>query len=156
MENNAKQKKQLKEPPQKPSFWKILYKSSLSFWAMAPLLLGIIGLVGIFQVLVTPKMLSSLFRGNLIIDTLVGTLTGAVASGNPVISYLLGGGLLRQSVSLYAVSAFILSWVTLSFVNLPAEVAVFGSRFTLYRNLLAFVFTIIIAILTTLTIQVLA
>jgi len=156
MENSTKQKKQMKESPQKLSFWKILQRSSLSFWAMAPLLLGVIGLVGIFQVLVTPKMLSSLFQGNPMIDTLIGTLTGAVASGNPVISYLLGGGLLNQSVSLYAVSAFILSWVTLSFVQLPAEVAVFGSRFTLYRNILAFVFTIIIAVLTTLTIQVLS
>ncbi|WP_457552261.1 hypothetical protein [Desulfobacula sp.] len=155
MENNTKQKKQMKEPPQKPSFGKILQKSSLSFWAMMPLLLGIIGLVGIFQVLVTPKMLSSLFRGNIMIDTLIGTLTGAVASGNPMISYLLGGELLAQSVSFYAVSAFILSWVTLSFVHLPAEVAVFGGRFTLYRNILAVVFTIIIAVLTTLTIQVL-
>ena len=156
MENNTKQKKQMKEPSQKSSFWKILYKSSLSFWAMAPLLFGVIGLVGIFQVLVTPKMLSSLFRGNFMVDTLIGTLTGAAASGNPVISYMLGGELLAQSVSFYAVSAFILSWVTLSFVHLPAEVAVFGGRFTLYRNILVVVFTIMIAVLTTLTIQVLS
>jgi uncharacterized membrane protein YraQ (UPF0718 family) len=123
---------------------------------MAPLLLGVIGLVGLFQVLVTPKMLASLFRGNPLADTLIGTLTGAAAAGNPVVSYLLGGELLAQGISLYAVTAFILSWVTLGFIQLPAEVEVFGGRFTLYRNILAFVFTMLIAVLTTLTLQALS
>ena len=123
---------------------------------MAPLLLGVIGLVGLFQVLVTPEMLGSLFRGNPLADTLIGTLTGAAAAGNPVVSYILGGELLAQGISLYAVSAFILSWVTLGFIQLPAEVEVFGRRFTLFRNLLAFVFTMLIAVATALTLQVLS
>ncbi len=147
--------KQQKQPGKRPPFRKVLQKSSLSFLGMAPLLLGVIGLVGLFQVLVTPKMLASLFRGNPLADTLIGTFTGAIAAGNPVVSYLLGGELLGQGISLYAVSAFILSWVTLGFIQLPAEVEVFGGRFTLYRNILAFVFTVLIAVLTTLTLQVL-
>jgi uncharacterized membrane protein YraQ (UPF0718 family) len=122
---------------------------------MIPLLLGIIGLVGLFQVAVTPEMLGSLFGGNPLTDTFIGTLTGAVAAGNPMISYILGGELLDQGISLYAVTAFILAWVTLGLVQLPAEVEVFGGRFTLLRNLLAFVFTMLTAVLTTLTLQVL-
>ena len=156
MENSIMEKKQRGQSAKRPRFLKVLQKSSLSFLAIAPLLLGIIGLVGLFQVLVTPEMLSSLFRGNPLIDTLVGTLTGAAAAGNPLISYLIGGELLTQGVSLYAVSAFILSWVTLGFIQLPAEVEVFGGHFTLYRNILAFVFTIIIAVLTTLSLGVLS
>jgi len=123
---------------------------------MAPLLLGVIGLVGLFQVLVTPKMLASLFQGNSLLDTLIGTLTGSIAAGNPIVSYLIGGELLGQGISLYAVSAFILSWVTLGFIQLPAEVEVFGGHFTLYRNILSFIFTMLIAVLTTLTLQVLS
>lgn len=156
MENSSMQNKQHKGSGQRPPFWKVLQKSSLSFFAMAPLLLGVIGLVGLFQVLVTPKMLASLFRVNPLTDTLIGTLTGAAAAGNPVVSYLLGGELLAQGISLYAVSAFILSWVTLGFIQLPAEVEVFGSRFTLYRNILAFIFTMLISVLTALTLQVLS
>ncbi len=124
---------------------------------MAPLLLGVIGLVGLFQVIVTPKMLASLFRGNsLFVDTLLGTLTGSIAAGNPIVSYLLGGELLDNGISLYAVTAFILSWVTLGFVQLPAELEVFGGKFTLYRNILSFISTMFIAVLTTLTLQVLS
>ncbi len=121
---------------------------------MAPLLLSVIGLVGLFQVLVTPRMLASLFQGNPFLDTLIGTLSGATAAGNPIVSYVISGELLAQGISLYAVSAFLLSWVTLGFIQLPAEVAVFGSRFTLYRNILALIFTMLIAVLTTLTMQV--
>ena len=148
-------KEQNKRSPQRPTFRKVLQKSALSFLAISPLLLGIIGLVGLFQVLVTPKMLAALFKGNGVIDTLIGTLAGATAPGNPVVSYLLGGELLKQGISLYAVSAFVISWVTLGLTQLPAEVEVFGGRFTLYRNILAFVFTMLIATLTTLTVQVL-
>jgi uncharacterized membrane protein YraQ (UPF0718 family) len=146
---NGKQQK-------KPSLQQALKKSCLAFWALTPMFLGVIGLVGLFQVLVTPKMLPSLFRGNAIVDTLIGTLAGAIASGNPLVSYLLGGELLGQGISLYAVSAFILSWVTLGFIHLPAEAEVLGFSFTFYRNILAFVFTMIIAVLTSLTMQALA
>jgi uncharacterized membrane protein YraQ (UPF0718 family) len=137
----------------KASFQQVLKKSSFSFLAMTPMLIGVIGLVGLLQVLVSPRMFSSLFRGNALVDTLIGTLAGAAASGNPVVSYLLGGELLEQGISLYAVSAFILSWVTLGFVHLPVETEVLGFRFTLYRNILAFVVTMIIAALTPITIQ---
>jgi len=156
MKNSTIKKKQHKQSTQRPSFGKVLQKSGLSFLAMAPLLLGVIGLVGLFQVLVTPKMLASLFQGNSLLDTLIGTLTGSIAAGNPIVSYLIGGELLGQGISLYAVSAFILSWVTLGFIQLPAEVEVFGGHFTLYRNILSFIFTMLIAVLTTLTLQVLS
>ena len=140
----------------RPAFLKVFQKSTLSFVAVMPLLLGVIGLVGLFQMLVTPQMLASLFRGQPLADTLIGTLSGAISSGNPIVSYLIGGELLQQGISLYAVTAFLLSWVTLGLIHLPAEVEVFGGRFTLYRNILAFLFTVLIALLTSLTIQVLA
>ena len=128
-------------------------KSGRSFLGMAPLLLGVIGLVGMFQVLVTPEMLASFFRGNPLFDTLLGTLTGGVSAGNPMVSYILGGELLEQGISLYAVSAFILSWVTLGVIQLPAEIEVFGGRFTFYRNIIAFIFVMLTAVLTTLSLQ---
>ena len=148
---NVKNKKLL----QKPTVLQVLQKSSLSFFSMAPLLLGVIGLVGLFQILITPAMIASLFQGNPLLDTLIGTLTGSVAAGNPIVSYLIGGELLDQGISLYAVSAFILSWVTLGLVQLPAEIEIFGSRFTLYRNILSFAFCMLIAGMTSITMQVL-
>jgi len=156
MKDSTLDKNQYKQSGERPAFSKVLRKSALSFLAMAPLLLGIIGLVGLFQVMVTPQMLASLFQGNALIDTFIGTLSGSLAAGNPIVSYIMGGELLEQGISLYAVTAFILSWVTLGFIQLPAEVEVFGGRFTLCRNMLSFLFTMLIAALTTLTLQVLS
>ena len=144
------------QKPQRPPFMMVLRKSAVSFLAMTPLLLGVIGLVGVFQILVTPEVLASLFQGNILLDTFIGTLSGAISAGNPIISYLIGGELVDQGVSLYAVSAFILSWVTLGLIQLPAEIEVFGGRFTLYRNILSFLFTILIAIATTFTLHVMS
>ncbi len=116
------------------------------------MLLGVIGLVGILHTYVTPAMLSSVFGNGIFIDTLVGTFTGAISSGNPAVSYVLGGELIKEGTSLFAVTAFILSWVTLGFIQLPAEAVALGSRFTLYRNLLSLVATIILAIATASTV----
>jgi uncharacterized membrane protein YraQ (UPF0718 family) len=130
------------------SFIQVLKKAAFGFVSMSPMLLGVIGLVGIMQIYVTPDMLSSAFGKGMFIDTLIGTFAGAISSGNPAISYVIGGELLEEGTSLYAVTAFILSWVTLGFIQLPAEAAALGFRFTLYRNLLSLIATIIIAIAT--------
>ncbi|MFO7816486.1 MAG: hypothetical protein R6V39_02225 [Desulfovibrionales bacterium] len=142
------------KPAQSPSLLSALCKSSLSFLSLLPLLAGVIGLVGIFQVFADPEALASFFRGNPFLDTLIGTLAGAVAAGNAVVSYIIGGELLAKGVSLYAVCAFILSWVSLGVVQIPAEIGIFDLRFTLIRNILAFVFVIIVSVTTVFTVGV--
>ncbi|WP_456433866.1 permease [Nitratifractor sp.] len=125
-----------------------LRRSARQMLALSPMILGVIALVGIVRVLLTPAAIGRLFDGNWLHDTLVGTLAGMVAVGQAIVSYLLGGELLDAGVSLYAVSAFVLAWVSLGVVQLPLEVEVLGGRFTLLRNALAFVFTILIAVAT--------
>ena len=118
------------------------------------MLVSIIGLVGLFQIFITKEMLASLFSGDPLIDTLIGTLSGAVAVGQPIVSYILGGELLEEGISMYAVTAFVLAWVTLGIVQLPVEAEVLGLRFTIYRNLLALIATLLVSILTVQTLGV--
>jgi len=124
----------------------------MGFVRMLPMLLGVIALVGLFQSFITKEMLASAFSGNDIVDTLTGTLAGAVAVGQPIVSYILGGELLEQGISLYAVTAFVLAWVTLGIVQLPVEAEVLGLRFTVYRNILAFFSTLIVSVATAWTV----
>lgn len=138
-----------------PTFQKALLRSSKNFFFLSPLLLGIISLVALMQTLVSPQVLETLFRGNPLLDTFTGTVAGALGSGNPIVCYLLSGELLQHGVSLYAISAFILSWVTLVAIQIPAEATVFGIRFTILRNLLAFLFTPLLAVTITLVTKVL-
>ncbi|MEA1920629.1 MAG: permease [Campylobacterota bacterium] len=124
---------------------KMLKGTVKSLYSIAPMLLAVIGLVGLFESVVTQEMLQSLFTGDILQDTLLATLIGGVSVGQPFVSYIIGGELLKSGISLYAVSAFILAWVSLGLVQLPLEYSLFGVRFTLIRNLLAAVFAILVA-----------
>lgn len=120
---------------------------------ITPMLLAVIGLVGLFETLVTPQMLHSLFTGEPVEDTVIGTVAGGVSVGQPFMSYIIGGELLDEGVSLYAVAAFILSFVTLGVVQLPLEAQLFGLRFTVVRNLLALLFALLISAATVVTLR---
>lgn len=116
-----------------------------SIVVILPMLIAIIGLIGLFETIVTPEMLHSLFSGSTVKDTLIGIFAGGVSVGQPFLSYIIGGELLQEGVSLYAVTAFILSWVTLGIIQLPLEWSLFGARFTIMRNLLSLLFALLVS-----------
>ncbi|BCD59353.1 MULTISPECIES: permease [unclassified Nitratiruptor] len=132
-----------------------LSQSLKSFFKILPMLIGVIGVVGIFKVFITPDLLASLFTEKPFYDTFIGLFAGAIAVGQAIISYILGGELLESGVSIYGVTAFILAWVTLGIVQLPLEASVLGIRFTILRNILAFVFTFLVTIATVWTLELL-
>jgi predicted Fe-Mo cluster-binding NifX family protein len=120
------------------------------FFTLLPVLVGVVLLIGLFDMFVSKELLSSIFLGNAALDTLWGACFGSIFAGNPINSYVIGGELLKYGVSLFAVTAFILTWVTVGLVQLPAEIEAFGKRFALLRNGLSFVLAMPIAILTVL------
>ena len=65
-------------------------------------------------------------------------------------SYVIGGELLKNGVSLVAVMAFIVSWVTVGTVQLPAESLMLGRKFALLRNGISLIMAIAISVLTVL------
>ncbi|MCF6206802.1 MAG: permease [Sulfurovum sp.] len=132
-----------------------LRQTGRSLWMIIPMLLAVIGLIGLFEAVVTPEMLHRFFGGSTLKQIIVGILTGAVSVGQPFLSYAIGGELLQEGVSLYAVTAFILSFVTLGVVQLPLEWALFGTRFTIVRNLLSFVFALLVSVATVYTLELL-
>jgi len=142
--------KKTKEP-QKRSFIQILKQAALGVFYVSPMILGVLGLSAILLTFVTPEQVKTVFTGNPVTDTLYGTLLGGVMMGNAMISYILGGELLKMGISLYAVTAFLLAWVSIGYVQIPMEISFFGKRFTIIRNVMAIVFTLIISILIVLT-----
>jgi predicted Fe-Mo cluster-binding NifX family protein len=125
-----------------------LKSSGMQLINLLPLFVGVILLVGFFNAFVTRELLASIFSGNAILDTLLGTSLGSILASNPINSYVIGGELLEQGVSLYAVTAFMAAWVTIGLVQLPAEMAALGKNFALIRNALSFALCIFISILT--------
>jgi uncharacterized membrane protein YraQ (UPF0718 family) len=133
---------------------KSLKKAFISLAKITPMILAVIGLVGLFEAYVTPKMLQSLFNGSLIHDELIGIVAGAVSIGQPFLSYIIGGELLKDGVSYYAVTAFILSFVTLGVIQLPLQIEIFGKRFTTIVNVLSLIFSVIVSVATVWTLKV--
>jgi len=125
-----------------------LKSSGMQLIKLLPLFVGVVLLVGLFNAFISKELLSSIFTGNALLDTLFGTALGSILASNPINSYVIGGELLEQGVSLYAVTAFIAAWVTIGLVQLPAEMAALGKKFALIRNALSFALCIFISILT--------
>ena len=136
----------------KPTIKKAFINSFKSFVSILPMMFAIIGIVAIFQVYVTPDIISSIFGYSKFADIFTGTIAGAVSQGQGSISFVIAEGLKAQGVSLYALSTFTLAWVTLGFLQLPAEASLFGIKFTVYRNILAFISTVLVSYLTIITI----
>ncbi|MEA3457873.1 MAG: permease [Candidatus Thermoplasmatota archaeon] len=130
------------------------YKALKSFGTTLPILIGVILLIGLFKVYIPSKLISSIFTGELFRDTLIGSIMGSILVGNPITSYIIGGELLNEGVSLFAVTAFIAAWVTVGLIQLPAEASILGKRFALMRNALSFLFSILVALATVLTLKV--
>lgn len=135
----------------KPKFITKLKQATLSIYYVSPMILGVLGLSAILLTFISPEQIKTIFTGNPFTDTILGTFTGAVMMGNAMISYILGGQLLQMGVSLYAVTAFLLAWVTLGIVQIPMELSFFGKKFVIIRNTMAFFTTLIISILIVLT-----
>jgi predicted Fe-Mo cluster-binding NifX family protein len=128
-----------------------LKKSGMQLINLLPIFVGVVLLIGLFNAFISKDLLSSIFSENALLDTLFGTGPGGILAGNFLNSYVIGGELLEQGVSLYAVTAFIAAWVTIGLVQLPAEMAALGKKFALIRNALSMVLCMAISILTVVT-----
>lgn len=131
-----------------------LLNSLRGIWKSIPIMFGIILLIGILSNILTKDIYSRIFTGNLLLDPLIGSTIGSISAGAPFISYIFGGEMLSQGVSLVAVTAFIIAWVSVGIVTLPVEAHFLGKRFAIIRNLLSFVFSIVVAIVTVLILQI--
>ena len=126
------------------------FKAVKGLWIAFPMILGTVLLISLISVLISKSFYMAVFSKNVFLDSVVGSLVGSISAGNPITSYIFGGEMLIQGVGLIAVTAFLVAWVTVGIIQLPAESAILGKRFALLRNLTAFVLAIIVAILTVL------
>jgi uncharacterized membrane protein YraQ (UPF0718 family) len=128
-------------------------KTVQTFINVLPVIVGMI-LMTSFMITLFPEQISAgLFGNGDILDTLLGATIGSIAAGHPLASYLLGGELLGGGVGLVAVTALLVTWVTVGIVQLPAEALMLGTRFAVCRNIVSFIAAIVIAFLIVYTLQ---
>lgn len=123
------------------------------FFNLLPIIVGMLLLTSLVLTALPKGISAEMFGGNDAIDALIGASVGSIAVGHPLASYLLGGEFLKAGVALIAVTAFIVSWVTVGIVQLPAEALLLGGRFAAYRNVICFFSAIAVAFLTVYTLR---
>lgn len=123
-------------------------KTARSLWGMLPILLAVLLIAALVVQLIPQVLHSGLFGHSVWLDTLLAAITGSVSTAQPIVSYIFGGELLKAGVELMAVTALIVSWVTVGVVPLPAEATALGTRFALWRNLWAFIAALVVSVVT--------
>jgi len=133
---------------------KTFKKTGKMFAQVLPILGGVLILISLAIANIPKVWYGKLFTGTLL-DPVIGAAAGSVAAGNPITSYIIGGELLGRGVSLLAVTAFIITWVTVGLIQFPAESLLLGRRFAIARNVSAMVLAVIVAALAVLTMNLL-
>jgi uncharacterized membrane protein YraQ (UPF0718 family) len=133
-----------------------LRKTARTFFNLLPIIIGMLLLTSLVASLMPEQTAMTWFGHSEPLDALIGAAVGGVAAGHPLASYLLGGELLQAGVSLIAVTALMVSWVTVGIIQLPAEALMLGLRFAVYRNLICFLSAIVIAFLAVHTLRLIA
>jgi uncharacterized membrane protein YraQ (UPF0718 family) len=126
-------------------------KTWFNFKRVIPVILGVFLLISFLNAAIPEKFYSKLFSGIPVLDALIGAIVGSISAGHPLTSYVIGGEFLDQGVAFVAVIAFLLTWVTVGIIQIPAESLILGKKFAVVRNITAFVSAIVIAVLVVLT-----
>ena len=133
---------------------KAVISAAKPLYRALPTIVGVILLVSLASTLIPKSMFVKFFSKNIILDPIIAAGLGSILAGNPITSYILGGEFLDLGISLVAVIAFIVAWVTVGIVQLPAEILMLGKKFAITRNILSYIFSILVAITVVLILEV--
>lgn len=132
-----------------------LHRTGKAFARLLPIIAGMLLLTSLVITAIPHSTVIEVFGHGDLADVLIGAGFGSVVTGHPLASYVLGGELMAMEVSLIAITAFIVSWVTVGVVQLPAESLLLGARYAIYRNLMCFISAIGLAFATVWTLRLL-
>lgn len=123
-------------------------KAAKSLWNSVPIILSTLLAVSFITSIIPETFYTTIFTNNFFLDPLIGSVVGSISAGHPITSYIFGGEMLEKGGSLVAVTAFLVSWVTVGLIQLPAESAALGKKFAIFRNISAFIMAIVVAVIT--------
>ena len=123
-------------------------KTAKSFSSSIFVLFGMIMLISLVLVIAPFQQLNNLSTNNPIVDSFFGSVIGSISAGTPITSYLVGGELLNNGMDLFFVIAFLVSWTTVGLIQIPAESLMLGKDFAIKRNVINFVCSILISLIT--------
>lgn len=124
----------------------VLKKAWKSFENIMPQFLAIILVIGIMLSVLTPEQISRfLGQDSGIMGVVMAAFIGAVTLIPGFVAFPLASALLHNGAGITQIAAFVSTLMMVGIITMPVEIEYFGKKVTIIRNLLAFIFSFIVA-----------
>lgn len=114
------------------------------FKELIPMLLGILLLISMIKELWLFSYLRS-YLDNSFISIVIADIFGSISAWNTINSYIIANSFWDINHNILIITTFLISWITVWFIQIPAEIYFFWKKFTIVRNITSFIFAIIAA-----------
>lgn len=123
-----------------------LKKAWKSFENILPQLLSVLLLVGVLLAFLnTDVILTIISPGSGWLGVVLAALVGAITLIPPFVAFPTSAMLLQAGAGYMQIGAFVSTLMMVGVVTMPVEIKYFGKRLTVYRNVLAFIFSFFVA-----------
>lgn len=123
-----------------------LVKSGRAFVRILPEFIVVIVVAGIILAFIEPDAVSRMIgEESGFLGVLTASVVGSITLMPGFVAFPLASVILKQGAGLMQIGAFVSALMMVGVITFPVERTVFGTRVTIMRNLLAFVFTFIVA-----------
>ncbi|QEK11518.1 permease [Crassaminicella thermophila] len=110
-------------------------------------ILGILFLIGLILTFISPEVIkSTLGQSNATLATILSAVVGSVTLIPAFVAFPLVGSFVDVGASIVPAVAFLTTLTMVGVVTFPLEKEEFGVKFAITRNVLSFIFAIIIAL----------
>lgn len=128
--------------------WQALQIAWFAFKRMAPMILGIIAVIGLLIGFVPPGWIARVIGPDTgVPGVLVAALIGSVLIIPGIIAFPLAMSLQTMGASVTSIAALVTTLMMIGFVFIPLEIQLLGKKFCIVRNGLSFAAAIVIAVL---------
>jgi len=124
-----------------------LKKTWKSFENILPQFLSILIIIGIMLAVLSPETISILIgKQSGWIGMIIAAVIGSITLIPGFVAFPLASALLKSGAGFMQIAVFISTLMMVGIVTIPLEMKYFGKKATILRNVLAFVFSFVVAI----------
>ena len=125
-----------------------LKKAWKSFENILPQFLVVLLIVGVLLAVLNPQVISALIGAESgWYGTIIAAVIGSVTLIPAFVAFPTAAMILDAGAGLMQIGAFVSSLMMVGVVTMPVEIKYFGKKLTILRNLLAFLFSFVVALI---------
>lgn len=124
-----------------------LKKAWKSFENILPQFLAILVIIDVAFAILTPETITKLLGANSgVWGVLAASLIGSITLIPGFVAFPMAAALLKSGAGYMQIAAFVSTLMMVGIVTLPMEIKMFGKRATLVRNISAYAFSLVAAL----------